>query len=396
MKKIVICIFLLIIKDCFMPPGAAGLSARPTRPVTYPVRVAVLNNASAMKLRVNGGYTIRTLPLLEDISSGTELRNISVLPTYSGLKLGDEEMRIYGVNIKTGGTADIYVNGRRFRGEMDIIRTESMKLMAINHLDIEDYVSGVLYHEVSHWWPVEAIKAQAIASRTFAVFKTLESAERDYDLTADTFSQVYGGKTSERFRTNRAVRQTEGKILVYDNKVLPAYFHATCGGHTEDASVLWNTELKPLKGRRCVYCERSPYYRWQQRLSLGEIEKKLNAYGYTIKKIRDIRVSSRDASDRVSRVKVIDSLGTERIPAHKFRMALGPNLIRSTNFDVSVKDKEAVFKGKGWGHGVGMCQWGAYYMARLGFKAEDILKFYYPGAKVVFLSDVTASAEDTD
>jgi stage II sporulation protein D len=347
-----------------------------------------VNNARQIRLEIQGDYTISALPLLNELSQGEGLNNVTIRPTYSGLLIGDDEFKIYGVKIKTGNQADIVIDGRKFRGEMDIMRTEDLRLLAINHLDIEDYISGVLYHEVSHWWPMEAIKAQAIAARTFAVYRSLESKGKDYDLTSDVYSQMYGGKTSEKFRTNRAVDETAGIVLIYKKEVLPTYYHATCGGHTEDASVLWDTKMRPLKGRPCSYCKESPHYTWRGRLQLNLLEEKLQSGGYKIRGIRGLRVLSRDRSGRAENVAVVDSLGTEKIPAHKFRLVVGPNIIRSTNFKVKIVDGTAIFDGKGWGHGVGMCQWGAYFMARRGLKAIDLLRFYYPGSKMVQLKDI--------
>ena len=366
----------------------SALSSRPTRAITYPIRVAVITDASRISLKIKGHYNIYALPLLKMLKEGTGLSNVNIKPTHSGIVMGGEQFKIYGIKIKAGGDAGIYINRRRFRGEIDIIRTEKFKLLVINHLDIEDYVSGVLYHEVSHRWPMEAIKAQAIASRTFAIYKSIESSERDYDLRSDIYSQVYGGRTSEKYRTNKAVDQTAGKMLIYKKEVLPAYFHATCGGYTEDASLLWNTNLTPLKGRPCRYCERSPHFNWVTKISLMDIEKKLNKNGYRIKDIKAIKISSRDISGRIRTVSIIDSLGVEKIPSNKFRLAVDPNIIRSTNFKVKIKGDIAIFEGRGWGHGVGMCQWGAYFMAKRGLKTEDILRFYYPGAKITDLRAV--------
>ena len=175
---------------------------------------------------------------------------------------------------------------------------------------------------------------------------------------------------------------------MYKEKILPAYFHATCGGRTQNASRVWNTNLPPLKGRKCGYCRKSPHFNWTRKIPLASIQKKLNKNGYKIKDIRNIKTSSRDASGRLKTVNIIDSLGTEKIPANKFRLAIGPNAIRSTDFKVRVKGDVAIFKGQGWGHGVGMCQWGAYYMAKHRFKAENILKFYYPGSRIMDLKDI--------
>jgi len=387
-KKNIVYLLCLTLFFLVSPKDVFSMSACPTRAISYPIKVAVLIDGPRINLKINGAYSVYALPLFELLKEGHGLKNVTIKPTYSGLLIGEEELKIYGIRIKADSVADIYINGRRFRGEMDIIRTEHLKLTAINRLDIEDYISGVLYHEVSHWWPMEALKVQAIASRTFAIYKSQESAGKDYDLRNDIYSQVYGGKTSEKFRTNRAVEQTAGKVLLYNGKILPAYFHATCGGHTEDASLLWNVDIPPLKGRPCKYCRKSPHFNWTRKIRLVDIEKQLNKNGYKVKDIRNIRVSSRDGSGRIKTVSIIDSLGTEKIPSNKFRLAVGPNLIRSANFTVQIKDGTAIFRGKGWGHGVGMCQWGACYMAKDRFKAEDILKFYYPGTKIVELKDI--------
>ncbi|MBN1871898.1 MAG: SpoIID/LytB domain-containing protein [Candidatus Omnitrophica bacterium] len=388
MKKRPIKIILAIVLISLLNNPSLAASSAPTRDISYPIRVAVLKGADRIKLKIQGRYTIYALPLLTELSEGDGLNNVEIRPTYSGLMIGGDEFKIYGVKIKGESQADIVIDDRMFRGEMDVIRTTDLKLLVVNHLDIEDYINGVLYHEVSHWWPMEAIKAQAIAARTFAVYRSLEAGGNDYDLTSDVYSQVYGGKTSERFRTSRAVNETSGLVLVYKNEILPAYYHATCGGHTEDASVLWKTSIRPLKGRPCSYCEQSPHYKWETTLPLDSIEEKMKSGGYKIKGMKCISILARDRSGRVEKIAIEDSLGTEKIPAHKFRLVLGPNIIRSTNFTVEVRDGSAVFTGKGWGHGVGLCQWGAYFMARRGLKDVDILMFYYPGSKVVKLKDI--------
>ncbi|MBU4376796.1 MAG: SpoIID/LytB domain-containing protein [Candidatus Omnitrophica bacterium] len=381
LTRLIYCLtFFLAVCPCaqemaFAAPASSGINS-------YVVRVAVINDASEVELRVKGRYSIHALPMLEMLREDSNLNKCRIVPTNSGLLMGVEAFNIYGIRIKPIGAATIYVNGRKFRGDIDVVRTEKMKLLVINHVDIEDYVSGVLYHEVSHLWPMEVLKAQAIASRTFAVYKTIESLGRDYDLTNDIYSQVYGGRTSEKYRTSRAVRETKGKILIYKDKVLPAYFHATCGGHTEDASLLWNVNMPPLKGKPCSYCQKSPHFKWTATISLADIEGGLNKAGYKVGGIKDIKILSRDNSGRVAQVGIPNTLGEEKIPANRFRLAVGPNILRSANFDVVLRGKSALFTGIGWGHGVGMCQWGAYYMSKDGFSAAEILKFYYPGASI--------------
>lgn len=378
----------LIILILLLTASSHAASSRPTRPISYPVRVAVLMNAPDLTLKIKGGYQIFALPLLEPLKEGVNVNSVVMKPSNSGIIMDSKPFNIYGVKIRTDEATDIVINKRKFRGEMDVIRTEDIKLLAINHLDIEDYIGGVLYHEVSHWWPIEVLKAQAIASRTFAIYKSLEARDQEYDLRSDVYSQVYGGKTSEKFRTNRAVEDTAGRILAYKDQILPAYFHATCGGHTEDAFLLWKTDLAPLKGRPCNYCDKSPHHIWESDMTLASLENKLNDSGYKIRGIKAIKTSSNDPSGRIKEVHIIDQLGIEKIPSNKFRLAVSPNLIKSTRFTVKIRGDKAFFKGRGWGHGVGMCQWGAYFMAKRGLKAEDILRFYYPGSRIVDLGDV--------
>ena len=124
----------------------------------------------------------------------------------------------------------IYIGKCLYRGTLQLVKTKDETLTAVNILDIEDYVKGVLYHEISHRWPLEAIKAQAIAARTFAIYQAQQRSNEDFYLNADVSSQVYRGVFAEKFRTNKAVDETAGQILMYKRKVLPAFFHATCGG----------------------------------------------------------------------------------------------------------------------------------------------------------------------
>jgi stage II sporulation protein D len=240
-----------------------------------------------------------------------------------------------------------------------------------------------LYHEASHYWPDEVLKAQAIICRTYALYQTQENKSKDYDVTSDIYSQVYGGRTSERYRLNRAVQQTTGLVLTYKGNLFPAFYHACCGGHTEDATVVWNLDLPPLKGLVCPFCKDSPHFNWHNILALDEISAKLRkALLGSGAKIKDIQIVGRNNSGRVAAIKLIYAANSAEILAKDFRNIIGPNLIKSTNFSVSVEDGQAIFEGLGWGHGVGFCQWGGYFMAKNGSSYEQILKYYYPGVDV--------------
>jgi stage II sporulation protein D len=345
------------------------------------VRVAIAQDTSSLSIRILGAYEIVNPADQKVLSRGRNLK-VTATVSQSAILLGAEVFNQRSVLIKASDSL-ILIDGRTFAGNIQLARKDNGKLLVINRIDLEDYVRGILYHEVSHYWPMEVLKAQAIVCRTYAVYQIQESKRKDYDVTSDTYSQVYGGRTSERYRTNKAVEQTRGQVLAYQDKILPAYFHAVCGGHTEDASMLWNTELPPLKGVACPYCKEAPHYQWHAVLSLPEIGDKLQAAGYSAyAHIKDIQMLNRDASGRLVNLKITTDTKEATLPTKDFRNAIGSNVIRSANFTVRLADRDAVFEGFGWGHGVGMCQWGAYFMAKQGSTYKQILLFYYPKTDV--------------
>jgi stage II sporulation protein D len=354
------------------------------------IRVAVFKNITSTTLAVKGDYKILSLYTRELLSEGNNLRMTTISPTVSGLLIGEQPFKLVGVKIEPARDASIIINKRRFRGSVDIIRTQQTRLLLVNYVTIENYLYGVLYHEVSPRWTMEALKTQAIVARTFALHQIRQRRHKDYDVTSDVYSQMYGGRTSERWRTTRAVNQTRGKVLTYRGRVFPAYYHATCGGHTEPASRHWKITIKPLQGIPCPYCERSPHYHWKRKISIDKIEQRLSANGYEIAGLVSIDTDDRYASGKIRNVVVRGNTRSITMSAYQFRLIVGPNVVRSHNFDVTIHRDAAWFEGYGWGHGVGLCQWGAYLMSKRDrrVKAKDILEFYYPGAVIKHLSEI--------
>lgn len=345
------------------------------------MRICVASGKEKISMIVKSPYKIMAINSDITLEKGRHLK-ADVFPTATGLMVGDKEFKVYGIRIVPRNDASIFINRTCLRGAIDIIRTEERELLVVNHVDIEKYLYGVLHHEVPFHWPAETLKAQAVAARTFALYRKNLMHEEDYDVTNDIYSQVYGGRSGERWRTRRAVDLTRGKVLTYGGELLSAYYHSICAGHTENAEIVFEVDLPPLKGRRCPYCKGAPGTRWKALFSYKQIEERLNKYGIKVKAIRRIKEGTRDASGRLEHVKLEDSTGQKEVKGFKFRLALGPNVIRSTNFSVKVTPKGVLFRGKGWGHGVGMCQWGAFGMARRRFNYKKILEFYYPGTKL--------------
>ncbi|MBN2453265.1 MAG: SpoIID/LytB domain-containing protein [Candidatus Omnitrophica bacterium] len=353
------------------------------------VRVMVMDDKDSVCIAIKSCYKVMAKDTDRVVMDGPRL-SAKVLATKDGIMIGIRELKMRSIEIVSDGKTKISVGGRIFRGSIEIIRKENGKLMLINRIALDDYLYGVLYHEVSHRWPMEVLKAQAIVARTFALFQARQNKNKPYDLRSDVYSQVYGGSTSERWSTTMAVNVTKGKVLVYDGDILPAYYHATCAGSTESASNLWKTDIGPLKGGiLCDYCRISPHYKWMKEIPLWKVEENLCKGQYNIGKIASVSVLSRNSSGRVDKLEIKDDSGVSVILTGKdFRQLLGPNEIRSTKFDPSIKCGSLILEGYGWGHGVGMCQWGAFGMASQGKKAAEILQFYYPGTEIATIDQI--------
>jgi stage II sporulation protein D len=347
----------------------------------HEVRVNIMQDAASLILTIKGAYKIEDIDTQKVLSQGKNL-HATVTVVKDTILVGNIRSSSRKIYIKPADTDALTINGRKFKGSIEFLRKKNGSFTVINFIDLEEYIKGVLFHESSHYWPPEALKAQAIVCRSFALSQMQDNSKNDYDVTSDIYSQMYGGSTSERYRTNRAVEETKGQVVTYQGKIFPAYYHATCAGSTEDAAVLWNTDLPPLKGVACGFCKGSPHYRWHLVLPENTVREKLAQSGYKLKKINTIACVNKDPSGRITELRISGADKDLKLSGKDFRNSLGPNLIKSLQFEVSAAGCDFVFEGLGWGHGVGFCQWGAYFMAKEGRSCQEILVYYYPGAAV--------------
>ncbi|MDP2654833.1 MAG: SpoIID/LytB domain-containing protein [Candidatus Omnitrophota bacterium] len=348
------------------------------------VRILILKDVPEAEVYIRGAYEIVDPAAEVVLFRGRNLRWSAVSPSGDGILIGEQEYPLERLRLIPGKDVTVRVGdkNRRYRGRIDVIRKDK-RLLVVNGIDLDDYIKGVLYHEVSDRWPLDAIMAQAVAARSYAVFQIQSKAKFDYDMTSDIYSQVYGGRTSEHFRTNIAVNRTKGEILTYKGKVVPAYFHATCAGRTEDVSELWKQDLPPLKGVACGFCGHSPHMAWKKNFQSKAVQEKLNQKGYRLGLIKDIIVSRRNASGRIKELEIETRDGQRtKISGKDFREILGPNVIRSNMYEIQMRGYYFDVVGQGWGHGVGLCQWGAYGMSMQRYTYREILRHYYPGAEI--------------
>lgn len=290
------------------------------------------------------------------------------------------------VRITPSQSSFIIVNGKKFRDSLFVVATNS-KMTVINEVGIENYVRGVLSREMSPDWPLEALKSQAVATRSFAVKNLGRHLKEGFDLCATVHCQVYGGAESENSTTDRATFETAGEILVdKDGQIINSVYHACCGGHTEDARNVWDIKNEVphyFVAKKCEFCVWYKHYNWTFTFEKDFIRKKLRTAGYDIGRVKTLEVVGRSVSDRAKFIKVKHTKGTTTIPAAKFRLAVDPWRFKSTKLTAIVRHNNSFeFRGHGWGHGVGMCQAGSKGMADSGHSYSEILRFYYPGASI--------------
>ena len=346
------------------------------------IRVAIVQDVTSFSLRVKGRFEVYDLNAKKLIAKASSLRKQAVRILNNKIIIRGIPGSVSALQIAPLKGGYVFINGRIFRGRINLIVKPNGKILVVNESWVEDYLRGILCNEVAPWWQMDALKSQAIIARSYGLYQKQFPKDKYFDLTSDIYSQVYGGKSSERWRTNRAVDLTRGRILTYQGKLFPTYYHATCGGHTEDASKLWNVDLLPLKGVVCNFCVHSPHYKWQAKMSLQDISSKLILKGFRIQEISGIEIIGYDGSGRISGLEIKSQDKGFPVSAKDFRQALGPNIIRSANFTSRIDSGAVHFEGLGWGHGVGLCQWGMQEMAREGSKYEQILKYYFPQSEL--------------
>ena len=268
-----------------------------------------------------------------------------------------------------------------YRGTLSVAARPEGAFSVMNRVAAEDYLCSVVGREVYHTWPMQALMAQAVAARTYMIY----AAAARGSLSA--LDMAYGGTASEHVRTSQAVRGTRGAILTWRGRILPAFFHNTCGGRTISVDKFTDVvaPMPPLSGVPCEWCKASPMHTWPRevKVSASEIASALRRAGLVrTGGVASLAVAGADP-DGYARWVIVN--GSVRIPAYTFRGAVGTDRLPSTNFQVRKSGGNFIFRGRGYGHGVGMCQWGARGLAEAGRTWQEILEYYYPGAKLQLL-----------
>lgn len=316
----------------------------------------------------------------------------------------------------TAGT--LTINNKPYRGAIKIVPTATGGMMLINEVGMEDYLYGVVPVEVSPSWPQEAIKAQAVAARTYALHNMKQSASKAYDTEVDSNFQSYRGQAAEYSSTNKAVDETKGMVIQYKGEPILAVFHSNAGGYTENSENVWGSNLPYLRGVKDYtdYAQSGESFAWTVKLTRAEMEAKLKAAGKDVGALKEIKLSTlrerpmkftdRGVSGRVLTADFVGDKKTITLTGDTIKKIFG---LKSTLFDFyvnvnapatadSFKNPKAYhtfkkptdtvsIRGYGWGHGLGLSQWGAEGMAaKAPASAKDyyktILMHYYTGVTI--------------
>ncbi len=339
------------------------------------IRVAVVNVPDAVTVEADAGGVIS----ITDTASRpvTKGRIATILAGPGGLRVNGRPSGSRELIIQSRSDT-FHIGARKFRGELHVLQSGS-RIVIVNNVAIETYLVGLIDSEISSSWPAEAIKAQAVAARTYAISKIRPGSP--YDIESTMMDQVYDGAHREEAHVYKIVESTRGQVLKRNGILFPAFYHSCCGGLTEYAHNVWNgTESMPAVEDR--HCERSPKKLWSYRIPRAQLQRLLASNNVPVGAVSAITTVPLFDSPRVDTVVVETSKGTHNVRATELRRILGYMNLKSTWFETSLSGGEIVFNGRGYGHGVGMCQWGAKGMADEGYNYMDILKFYYPDAEL--------------
>ena len=286
-----------------------------------------------------------------------EVSNNSIIPSQAGFIVSEDNILIFEKN--------------SYYGKIEVKIREN-QFVYINHVPINEYIVSVIGHEMSKSWPLEALKAQAVVSRTYALEKININKNNEFDIDKTIAHQVYKGIIENAPTLYQAVKETNNEIITYKGNLAKVFFFASCGGVTSSSEEIWSESIPYLIPVKVDSCGINPEYRWNVKISINDLNNLLKS------KIQNIEISERTISGRAKQIKIISSNGEQLIDANKFRLLIGSTKIKSTLFGIRILNEHLEIAGRGYGHGVGMCQNGAKELAEkknTNYK-EIILKYF--------------------
>lgn len=453
MKRNMVLTLVLILLICSISVGNLVV-AKDDNDTYIKVKLTNYSNSNVVNLNSDVGFSIYELDSTGKITKKEDItaKSLSVkLESNGAISLYDSSNKKLLtlatnqlISSKDGSQRIVKVGNSQYRDYITFAKNGD-KLTTINYVELENYLRGVVPKEMpASTFHIEALKAQAVATRTYTIRNINKHSSEGANLCDSTHCQEYGGIAGEHSRTNQAVEETKGMIITYGGKPIDAAYHSNSGGYTDNAHEIWgSSKTAYLVAVKDVYSENQSGYIWEKTFSADDLSNRLKTKGHDVGNLIDIQIVSKTEGGRAKQVKIIGTKGEKTITGEQFRSAVGSTEIRSTLFttikkegsysnetsvyviggdsitrSVKLKDvymidssgkiskagdtvyaitKDGIqkvnnggtttdlkftFNGKGYGHGIGMSQYGANKMATEGKKYEDILKFYYTGVKV--------------
>lgn len=377
------------------------------------VRVRLPETRSGQTISSNGSFLIRCISREGHRPTYHASAEMLVTTTDGRLTLSEKtqgrlETDLWRVSfLPKESNSRLYLNGKPYRGALEMAPGEKPgSLLTLNLIHVEEYLKGVVPAEIGKLKrrEMEALKAQAVAARTYSLSRLGQYGDKGYDLEATVADQVYQGAKGEDPLASRAVDLTWGEVLVHEGKLIDAYYHANSGGSTEHVEKVWDVphESYLVSVDDVAFCSWSETFAWEESWTKETLEQNLTAFLDTLTEsstgrlgnLLDLRIAGRSSSGRVEMLSVVTEGGTFQIPGDRIRWALrkgnrAGSILPSTYFDLVIeRDQDGDIlqvkaQGRGNGHGVGMCQSGAIGMARKGYAYQDILIHYYPDAQMI-------------
>lgn len=405
--QIKLCLIVALVGFCFLGCVNKQIS-RPVifdstqKPDQYRIRVLLFDNIKECELSSTEGFSVKdsSMTLLTHFGSLGGAKKISVED--GNTKIGDHKFNS-DIYIVPDRYSVLEVKSQKFRGDLKIIvSADGNSFRVVNTLHIEEYLAGVVGAEMPSYWEYQALKAQAMAARTYCIFiKNRFGQNRQWDVQRTQANQVYRGIAAETARVRQAVDETRGLVLVCRHrdgqiKIFPTYYSSACGGHTEDSYNVFGDFYPSLVGVDCPHCKktaRKEYMNWKPveftekdiASNLVDNYPSLSSLG-TITNIEEAKITSYGTPGRFTSVKITGKDGNSSyLRGEDLRLTVDPagTKIKSTYCRIKKTDgKYRFYDGKGFGHGVGMCQHGAQALARNGSSYKEILAYYYSGSQM--------------
>ncbi len=373
---------------------SANLPAALPAPVTGespPIRVALNDQPiSVATLKIDGPFALHAIGSEKPLLTSQALKETLVECVGQSIRIAGKNYSATRLEIVPQTSPAIWVNDHQYRGNVRLYRQPGGKLWVVNVLPLEDYIASVVDSEMPTAFPQAAREAQAICSRTYAVYQMGVSRSHPYfDVFASTKSQNYLGYqyvskgkrlAGETPEGRQVANQTAGLVCVHEGEVFCTYYSAVCGGHTTRGDLVFTDAAPPLKEVPCNWCREAPLYRWNERQTKPAATRRLaSLMGSSSNQLTSINRRDNKPLTPASLFTASNGKKTVNLSAVDLRRRMN---LPSADFQVWEDSGHFLFQGKGHGHGVGLCQWGARGLANAGKSALEILHHYYPGAEV--------------